>query len=57
MFSFVCPVNSSYNYVKKVKLLLTQISEMIDLQDNGGSGGNQTQIPNCHFYIGIAGKW
>ena len=30
------------------------LSEIIELQENGGGGGNQTQIPNFQFYIGIA---
>ena len=30
------------------------LSEMIGLQENGGSGGNLTQIPNFQFYMGIA---
>ena len=29
-------------------------SEIIELQENGGSGGNQTQIPYFQFYMGIA---
>ena len=30
------------------------MSEIIELQENGGDGGNQTQVPNFQFYIGIA---
>ena len=48
------PVNSSYKYVKKVKLNPNIFSEMIELQENGGSGGIKAQIPNCTVYIGIA---
>ena len=29
-------------------------SEIIELQENGGSGGIQAQIPNWPIYIGIA---
>ena len=29
-------------------------SEIIELQENGGSGVIQAQIPNCTVYIGIA---
>ena len=58
MCSFVYPVNSSYKYVKKVKLPLNCnpkiFSEIIELQENGASGGIQTQIPNWPIYIGIA---
>ena len=43
MCSFVYPVNSSYKYVKKVKLRLNRspniFSEIIEWQKNGGSGG------------------
>ena len=50
MYSFVCPVNSSYKYVKKVKLRLNcnpnTFSELIVQQKNGGSEGIQTQIPD-----------
>ena len=28
-------------------------SEIIEYQENGGSGGIQTQIPNCTFYIAM----
>ena len=28
-------------------------SEIIKFQENGGSGGIQNQIPNCHFYIAL----
>ena len=57
MWSFVYPINSSYKYVKKVKLNPNFnpniFSEIIELQENGGSGGIQAQIPNCTVYIGI----
>ena len=60
MWSFVYPINSSYKYVKKVKLIPNYnpniFPEIIELLENGGSGGIQTQIPNCHFYIGIPAK-
>ena len=58
MWSFVYPVNSSYKYVKKVKLNPNYnpniFSEIIELQENGGGGGNLTQIPYSQFYMGIA---
>ena len=58
MWRFVYPLNSSYKYAKKVKLNPNQnpniFSEIIELQENGGSGGIQAQIPNCTVYIGIA---
>ena len=58
MWSFVYPINSSYKYVKKVKLNPNYnpniFSEIIELQKNGGSGGIQAKIPNCTIYIGIA---
>ena len=58
MWSFVYPLNSSYKYVKKVKLNPNSnpniFSEIIELQENGGSGGIQAQIPNCTVYIEIA---
>ena len=54
MWSFVYPINSSYKYVKKVKLNPNIFSEIIELQANGGSGGIQSQIPNWPIYIGIA---
>ena len=58
MWSFVYPLNLSYKYAKKVKLNPNQnpniFSEIIELQENGGSGGIQAQIPNCTVYIGIA---
>ena len=42
MWSFVYPLNSSYKYVKKVKLNPNSypniFSEIIKLQENGGSG-------------------
>ena len=45
-------------YVRKVKLFLTFnpniSSEIVDLQENGGVGGIQTQIPYLPLYIGIA---
>ena len=51
-------VNSSQKYVKKVKLHLNFnpniFSEIIELRENGGSGGIQAQIPNCTVFIGIA---
>ena len=51
-------MNSSYKYVKKVKLNPNYnpniFSELIELQENGGSGGIQTQIPNWPIYIGRA---
>ena len=44
-------------YVKKVKLHPNFnpniFSEIIELQQNGASGGNLTQIPNFSFHIGI----
>ena len=30
------------------------VGKIIELQENGGSGGIQAQIPNCTVYIGIA---
>ena len=58
MWSFVYPINSSYKYVKKVKLNPNHnpniFSEIIEFQENGGSGGIQAKIPNCTVYIGIA---
>ena len=52
------PINSFYKYVKKVKLNLNDnlniFSEIIELQENGGSRGIQTQIANWPIYIGIA---
>ena len=58
MWSFVYPINLSYKYVKKVKLNPNSnpniSSEIIELQENGGSRGIQTQIPNWPIYIGIA---
>ena len=58
MWSLAYPINSSYKYVKKVKLNPNSnpniSSEIIELQENGGSGGIQAQIPNCTVYIGIA---
>ena len=58
MWSFVYPINSSSKYVKKVKLNPTSnpniFSEIIELQENGGSGGIQAEIPNCTVYIAIA---
>ena len=58
MWSFAYPINSSYKYVKKVKLNPNSnpniFSEIIELQENGGSGVIQAQIPNCTVYIGIA---
>ena len=60
MWSLAYPINSSYKYVKKVKLNPNSnpniSSEIIELQENGGSGGIQAQIPNCTLYIGIAAK-
>ena len=51
------PVNSSYKYVKKVKLRFNSnpniLSEISEQQENGGSGGVLTQIPKCTYYIGI----
>jgi len=45
-------------YIKKVKLQPkcnpNIFSEIIDLQENGGGGGNLTQIPYFQFYMGIA---
>ena len=56
--SFAYPINSSKKYVQKVKLNLNDnpniFSEIIELQENGSSGGIQAQIPNCTVYIGIA---
>ena len=58
MWSFVYPLNSPYKYVKKLKLNPNSnpniFSEIIELQENGGSGVIQAQIPNCTVYIGIA---
>ena len=58
MWSFVYPINSSYKHVKKVKLIPNYnpniFPEIIELQENGGSGGIQIQIPNWLIYIGIA---
>ena len=58
MGSFDYPINSSNKYVQKVKLNLNDnpniFSEIIELQENGGSKGIQTQIPNWPIYIGIA---
>ena len=58
MWSLAYPINSSYKYVKKVKLNPNSnpniSSEIIELQENGGSGGIQAQIPKCTVYIGIA---
>ena len=58
MCSVVFPVNSSYKYGKKVKLHLNFkaniFSEIIELQENGGSVGIQAQILNWQFYIWIA---
>ena len=55
---FAYPINSSNKYVQKVKLNLNDnpniFSEIIELQENGGSRGIQTQIPNWPIYIGIA---
>ena len=57
---FVYPINSSYKYVKKVKLNPNFnpniFSELMELQENGASGGIQAQIPNCTVYIGIAAQ-
>ena len=36
------------------EMFLQILSEIIELQENGGGGGKQTQIPNFQFYIGIA---
>ena len=45
-------------HVKKVKLHPNSnpdiCSELIELQENWGGEGNQTQVPNFQFYIGIA---
>ena len=30
------------------------LSKVIELQENGGGGGNITQIPYFQFYMGIA---
>ena len=58
MWSFVYLINSSYKYVEKVKVNPNYnpniFSEIIELQENGGSGGIQAQIPNWPIYIGIA---
>ena len=52
------PINSSYKYVKKVKANPNYdpniFFEIIELQENGGTGGIQTQIQNWPTYIGIA---
>ena len=58
MWTFVYRINSSDKYVKKVKLNPNYnpniFSEIIELQENGGSGGIQIQITNWLIYIGIA---
>ena len=58
MWSFVYPINSSYKYVKKVKANPNYdpniFFEIIELQENGGTGGIQTQIQNWPTNIGIA---
>ena len=45
-------------YVRKEKLCSTFnpniSSEIVDLEENGGVGGIQTQIPYFPLYIGIA---
>ena len=45
-------------YVKKVKLHPNSnpniCSEIIELQESGGGGGNQTQVPIFQFHIGTA---
>ena len=43
----VLHINSSYKYAQKVKLNLNDNpnSEIIELQENGGSRGIQTKIP------------
>ena len=45
-------------YHSKVKLRSWQspniLSEIMRLLENGGSGGNLTQIPYFQFYMGIA---
>ena len=60
MWSLAYPINLSYKYVKKVKLNpnfnQNISSEIIELLENGGSGGIQAQIPNCTVYIGIAAE-
>ena len=35
-------------------IFLQILSEIIELQENGGGGGNQTQVSNFQSYIGIA---
>ena len=58
MWSLAYPINSSYKYVKKVKLNPNSnpniFSEIIEEQKNGSRRGIQAQIPNCTVYIGIA---
>ena len=58
MWNFVYPINSSYKYVKKVESNPNYdpniFFEIIELQENGGTGGIQTQIQNWPTYIGIA---
>ena len=58
MWSFVYPINSSFKYVKKVKLNPNFnpniFSEIIEWQENGGSVGIQAQIINWTVCIGIA---
>ena len=48
MWSFVYPINPYYKYVKKMKLNQNYdpniFFEIIELQENGGTGGIQTQI-------------
>ena len=53
-----CTDSSRPTTIKKVKLHPNCnpniFSEIIELQENGGGGGNLTQIPYFQFYMGIA---
>ena len=53
-----CTDSSRPTTIKKVKLHPicnpNIFSEIIVLHENGGGGGNQTQIPYFQFYMGIA---
>ena len=51
-----CTYSSRPTTIKKVKMHPNFnpniFSEIIELQENGGSGGNQTQIPYSNFKWG-----
>ena len=53
-----CTYSSRPTTIKKVKMHPNFnpniFSEIIELQENGSGGGNQTQIPYFQFYMGIA---